>query len=113
MTALIFSLALALGFGSAAVAALPDTVGGHHDIASVHHASSPHDTCTQASCSDQIGGCCSSAAHCGGSGCSAFVAPVGAPGFAHRPHWAWAIAGAQRLEGLDSAVNRHPPRDIA
>lgn len=112
-TALIFSLALALGFSAAAVAGLPYAAAGLHDIASDHHVSSPHDTSTQASCGDQVADCCSSAMHCSGSGCSALVAPVGPPGFAYCPHGAWVIAGARRLEGLDPAVNRHPPRDIA
>ena len=112
-TALILSLALALDFGSAAVAALPGMSAGLHDIASVHHASSPHDACMQASCQDRIVDCCSSVAHCSGSGCTAIVAPVNAPGFAYSAHRAWATIGARCLEGLDPLVDRHPPRDFA
>lgn len=112
-TALILSLALALDFGSAAVAALPGMSAGVHDIAGVHDTSSLHDACTQASCRDRIADCCSSVAPCSGSGCTAFVTPVDAPGFAYSARRAWATTGAQCLEGLDPFVDRHPPRDFA
>ncbi len=112
VTALIFSLALSLGFGSAAVAALPDTTVGLHGMASVDHASSPHDACMQDSCSDRIADCRSSAAHCGSAGCTALVAPAAAPGFADSVRRTWAFTRAQCLHGIDPLVNRHPPRDL-
>ena len=111
-TALILSLALALGFGSAAVADLPNMSAGQHDIASPHHASSPHDACMQASGSDQ-NDCISSVAHCSGAGCTAFVAPVEAHGLAHCGHRIWTMAGTPCLQGIDPLVARHPPRDLA
>ncbi len=111
-TVLIFSLAVALGYGSVANAALPVTSVELHDMAGVHHASSPHDACMQESCGDRLADCCSSVAHCTGASCSAFVAPVGAPGFAYCPPRAWTTAEARCLKGLDPLVNRHPPRDL-
>lgn len=112
VTALIFSLALSLGFGSSGAAALPGTNVGLHDMAGVDHASSPHDACMQESCCDRIADCCSSAAHCGGASCTALVAPAGAPGFADSVRRTWAFARAQCLHGIDPLVNRHPPRDL-
>lgn len=113
MTVLVLSLALVLGLASSADAGLPHTVAGQHDIAGSHHASSPHGTCIQGPCSDRIADCCSSVAHCSGSGCSVLVAPVAAAGFANCPRRVWVIAGAQRRDGLVPPVNRHPPRDVA
>lgn len=108
-TALIFSLALALGFGSAAVSALPGMSVELHHVASVHSASIPHDK--QESCDDRLADYCSSVAHCSGTSCTAFVAPADAPGFAGSAHRTWTLARAQCLHGIDPLVNRHPPRD--
>lgn len=108
-TALIFSLALALGFGFAAIAALPGTSVELHHLASVHPASIPHDAYKQEPCDDRLADCCSSVGHCSGT---VFVTPADAPGFAGSAHRTWTLARAQCLHGIDPLVNRHPPRDL-
>ena len=112
-TALILSLALALGLGSTAFAGLPDMPAGLHDVAGVHHASSSYEPCMQAPCSDQNADCISSLAHCSGAGCAALVEPVEARGVAHSGQRIWALAGALCLRGIDPLVARHPPRHLA
>jgi hypothetical protein len=109
---LVLSLALALCYGSAANATSPGTSVELHDMADVHHASNPHEAYVQESCGDQLTDCCLSVAHCSSASCSAFVAPVGAPGFAYCQPRAWTTADARCLKGLDPLVNRHPPRDL-
>ena len=110
---LILSVALALGFGSAAHAASSRMSAEQHDVASIQHGSRGHDTGTQAPCHDQITDCCPSPAHCGSSGHAIFVAPAGASAFAYSRGRTWASATERCLKGLDPLVNPHPPRDRA
>ena len=113
VTALIFSLALTLAFGSAAFASMPDMSAGQHETASGHHESSPHDACVQELCSDHTTDCIPGVAHCSGSGGTAFVAPVEAPGLVHSGRQTWTLEGTRCLSGVDPLVARHPPRDLA
>jgi len=113
VTALIFSVALTLGAGSPAFASASDMSVGLHDIAGGHHTSSAHDACAQEPCRDHHTDCISGVAHCSGSGCMAFVAPVEARGLGHSGHQTWSLEGALCLSGVDPLVARHPPRDLA
>jgi hypothetical protein len=111
--ALVFSLALTLGFGTASFASAPDIAVGHHDIATGHHAASAHDACAPEACGDHHADCISGVAHCSGSGCTAFVAPADAGGLGQSGHQTWSLEGTPSLAGVDPLVARHPPRDLA